>query len=86
MSSSDSSLSQGLSKRTGLLGLKVWVVVGICVGVLMLCILLMLIICLTYRSRKRLRRDSSNPPLSQIPVVSKEIKEVRVEQFPLLVS
>ncbi|KAL0904411.1 hypothetical protein M5K25_026515 [Dendrobium thyrsiflorum] len=83
MSSSDSSLSQGLSKKTGLLGLKVWVIVGICVGVLMLCILLMLIICLTYRSWKKLR-TSSNPPLTQIPVVSKEIKEVRVEQLPPL--
>ncbi|XP_020599876.1 probable receptor-like protein kinase At5g18500 [Phalaenopsis equestris] len=84
MSSTDTGLSQGLSKKTDLLGLKIWVIVGICVGALMLCILLMLIICLTYRSRKKLRRDSSNSPLTQIPVVSKEIKEVKVKQLPSL--
>ncbi|KAK8914332.1 putative receptor-like protein kinase [Platanthera zijinensis] len=83
MSSSNSSLAQGLSKKTDLLGLKVWVVIGICVGVLMLCILLILITCVSYRSRKRLR-TSSNLPLTQIPAVSKEIKEVKIEHLPSL--
>ncbi|KAJ6795596.1 putative receptor-like protein kinase [Iris pallida] len=79
--SSDSALNQGLSKKTGLLGLKVWVIIGIGVMVLILCMLFVLVICLTARkSRRRSQRPSANLPVTQIPAVSKEIKEVRVEQ------
>ncbi|KAG0501626.1 hypothetical protein HPP92_001698 [Vanilla planifolia] len=82
MSSSQSSLNQHLSQKTDFLGLKVWVIIGLCVGAVMLCVLLMLVACVTSRNRTRLRRASTNLPLTQIPAVSKEIKEVRVEQVP----
>ncbi|KAG6517483.1 hypothetical protein ZIOFF_020875 [Zingiber officinale] len=60
---------------------ELWVVIGIAVGVSMLAVLLILVICLNARSQKRLR-TSINLPVSQIPAVSKEIKEVRVQQTP----
>ncbi|ONK63074.1 uncharacterized protein A4U43_C07F11140 [Asparagus officinalis] len=78
---SDTALSQGLSKKTGLFGLKIWVVIGIGIGLFMFCVFVVIAICLSVRNRRRLRRRASgNLPVSQIPAVSKEIKEVRVEQ------
>ncbi|KAF8387710.1 hypothetical protein HHK36_026364 [Tetracentron sinense] len=71
-------LNAELSKKTGVFGLKVWVLVGIFVGVFIIFILSVLSLCLT--SRKRSRRATDKLPLSQIPTVSKEIKEIRVEQ------
>ncbi|KAL5538062.1 hypothetical protein UlMin_042272 [Ulmus minor] len=73
-----SDLNEGLSKKTLVFGLKVWVLTGIIVGVFIVIILLVLSICLS--SRKRSRRVKDMLPLSQIPNVSKEIKEIRVDQ------
>ncbi|XP_010941477.1 probable receptor-like protein kinase At5g18500 [Elaeis guineensis] len=77
---SSPSLKGHLYKKTFLFGLKLWVVIAIGVGVFMLGVLSVLVICLNARSRRRLRRASNNLPISQIPSVSKEIKEVRVEE------
>nr|DAD38427.1 TPA_asm: hypothetical protein HUJ06_009068 [Nelumbo nucifera] len=71
-------LNAELSKKTGVLGLKVWVLIGICVMLSIVIILTVMVICLF--SRRRSRRSNDNLPLSQIPAVSKEIKEVRVDQ------
>ncbi|KAF8401227.1 hypothetical protein HHK36_012156 [Tetracentron sinense] len=71
-------LNAELSKKTAIFGLKVWVLIGIIVGVFIIIILSVLSLCLT--SRKKSRRATDKLPLSQIPNVSKEIKEVRVEQ------
>ncbi|OAY70339.1 putative receptor-like protein kinase, partial [Ananas comosus] len=79
---SSSSLKDHLSEKTFLFGLKLWVLIGILVGASMLAILFAIVICLNYRSRRRLKRGSTNLPITQIPPVSKEIKEVRVEQVP----
>ncbi|KAK7284455.1 hypothetical protein RJT34_19201 [Clitoria ternatea] len=73
-----SSLNAELSKKTPIFGLKVWEVIGIAVALCIIVILSMLSICLT--SRKKSRKAKDKIPLSQIPTVSKEIKEVRVEQ------
>ncbi|KAL0364889.1 UNVERIFIED_CONTAM: putative receptor-like protein kinase [Sesamum angustifolium] len=73
-----SDLNAELSKNVGLFGLKVWEVVGIIVGILIVFILFVLAFYLT--TQKKLRRAQKKLPLSQIPTVSKEIKEVRVEQ------
>nr|GLL37445.1 probable receptor-like protein kinase At5g18500 [Ipomoea trifida] len=71
-----SDLNKGLSKETSV-GLKVWELVGIIVGLLIVVILLALTFYLTLR--KKSRRAKENHPICQIPTVSKEIKEVRVE-------
>lgn len=81
MSSSGSSLNNQLSQKTDVFGLKLWIVIGISVGVLIFCVLCTLVLCLVVRSRKRFRTSSKYLPTSQIPAVSKEIKEVRVEQI-----
>lgn len=73
-----SGLQAELSKKTSLFGLKVWVLVGIFVGVFIVIILLLMSLCLT--SRKKSRRANNKLPLSQIPTISKEIKEIRVDQ------
>ncbi|XP_015900160.3 probable receptor-like protein kinase At5g18500 [Ziziphus jujuba] len=73
-----SDLNEGLSKKTFVFGLKVWVLTGIFVGVFIVIILLVLSICLT--SRKRSRKNNDMLPLCQIPNVSKEIKEIKIDQ------
>lgn len=74
-----SDLNEGLSKKTFVFGLRVWVLTGIIVGLFIVIILLVLSICLT--SRKRSRRAKGMIPLTQIPNVSREIKEIRVDHI-----
>lgn len=71
-------LEAELSKKTPIFGIKVWEIIGIGVGLSIIVILSVLSYCLT--SRKKSRKSRDEVPVSQIPVVSKEIKEVRVEQ------
>ncbi|KAK6119087.1 hypothetical protein DH2020_047173 [Rehmannia glutinosa] len=73
-----SDLNEELSKNIGFFGLKVWEVIAIIIGLLIVVILFALAFYLF--SQKKLRRAQEKIPLSQIPNVSKEIKEVRVEQ------
>ncbi|KAL3814612.1 hypothetical protein ACJIZ3_015880 [Penstemon smallii] len=73
-----SNLNTELSKNSGIFGLKVWEIIGIIVGLLIVVILFALTCYLT--SRKKSRRSQEKLPLTQIPTISKEIKEVRVEQ------
>lgn len=73
-----SDLNAELAKKTFVFGLKVWVLTGILVGVFIVMILLVLSICLT--SRKKSRKSNDMLPLNQIPNVSREIKEIRVDQ------
>jgi hypothetical protein len=79
--SSSPTLQDHLSQPTGPLHLKVWEVVCIALGVFMVAVFF-LTVWLTMRSRKRTRRATANIPVTQIPAISKEIKEVRVEQVP----
>ncbi|KAK2966795.1 hypothetical protein RJ640_008798 [Escallonia rubra] len=71
-------LNAELSKKIGVLGIKVWELIGLIVGLFIVVILFVLTCYLT--SRKKSRRAREKIPFSQIPTVSKEIKEVRVEQ------
>ncbi|GLJ14142.1 hypothetical protein SUGI_0226980 [Cryptomeria japonica] len=71
-------LNAELSKKTFILGLKLWVLIGIAVGAFIVLILFMLSIWLT--SRRKSRRMLEKIPVTQIPSVSKEIKEVKVDR------
>lgn len=71
-------LNTGLSTKTFVFGLKVWVLTAIIVGLFIVIILVVISFCLT--SRKKSRRANGMLPLSQIPTVSEEIKEIKVDQ------
>ncbi|CAH1447594.1 unnamed protein product [Lactuca virosa] len=73
-------LNTGLSQQIGVLGIKVWELIGIIVGLLIVGILCVLTCYLTSRKKVRGGRGRDRVSHSQIPTVSKEIKEVRVEQ------
>ncbi|KAJ7548670.1 hypothetical protein O6H91_07G021700 [Diphasiastrum complanatum] len=70
-------LNDHLSKKTAIFGLKLWVVLGIGVGVIFAFILFFLSIWLA--SRRRSRRSKENFPHT-IPIVSKEIQEVKMDR------
>ncbi|XP_010544138.1 PREDICTED: probable receptor-like protein kinase At5g18500 [Tarenaya hassleriana] len=70
-------LKDQLSRNSHVFGLKVWEVIGIAVALFIIAILSVLSFCLT--SKKKSGRSKTSLPVSQIPPVSKEIKEVRVE-------
>ncbi|CAI9115802.1 OLC1v1016798C2 [Oldenlandia corymbosa var. corymbosa] len=77
-SSKNASLNDELSKRTSIFGLRLWVVVGICVGAAI--VLFLFIISLWFTSRrhsKKSRLASQKNPT--IPNVSKEIQEIWVD-------
>lgn len=73
-----SNLNEDMSKETAVFGLKVWELIGIIVVFFIVFILLSVTLYLTLR--KKSRRAKENLPLCQIPKVSKEIKEVQVDQ------
>ncbi|KAM6584764.1 hypothetical protein CsatB_011766 [Cannabis sativa] len=73
-----------LSKPTSIFGLRLWVVIGILVGSLIVITLFLLSICITSRHRTKHKSKSSTKPTStmasaidlQTPVISKEIQEI----------
>ncbi|KAK7269466.1 hypothetical protein RIF29_22193 [Crotalaria pallida] len=71
-------LKTELSHKTPIFGIKVWEIIGIAVGLSVIVILCVISLCLTSRKKSRKARDKV--PVSQIPPISKEIKEVRVER------
>lgn len=73
---SSDSLNQELSKKTSLLGLKLWVLIGLCVGAFIILILCILSVWVTFRRKSRKTLDKYL--LSQIPNFSKDIKVDRV--------
>lgn len=74
--SSTGPLSAQLSKKTAFFGLKLWVVIGICVGAFIVLILSLLSLWVTFRRKSR--RSLDRIILSQIPNVSKEIEVDKV--------
>ncbi|CAL0311187.1 unnamed protein product [Lupinus luteus] len=74
------SVSNELSKKTLIFGLKIWEIIGIVVGLFIIVILCVLSLCLTSRKKSRKVNKDNKFRVSQIPSVSKEIKEVSVEQ------
>ncbi|XP_073046280.1 probable receptor-like protein kinase At5g18500 [Primulina eburnea] len=71
-----SSHNSGLSKETGIFNLKVWALVGI-----FFCIFAVLVLSMLwwFIARKKFR-TANKLPVNQIPNVSKEIKEIRMDQ------
>nr|GMD61952.1 probable serine/threonine-protein kinase At1g01540 [Ipomoea batatas] len=68
-----------LSKPTSIFGLKLWVVIGIFVGAVIVLILFLISLCIT-ASRRRTSKAKllySHPAAAELtPVVSKEIQEI----------
>lgn len=73
--STDGSLSAKLSEKTAL-GIKLWVLIGLCVGLFIVIILCILSVWVTFRRKSRRRVDGF--PLSQIPNVTKDIRVDRI--------
>lgn len=74
--SSGSSLNAELSKKTSFLGLKLWVLICLCLGAFIVLILCLLSIWVTFRRKSRRSLDKFS--VNQIPNVSKDIKVDRV--------
>ncbi|XP_064958826.1 probable receptor-like protein kinase At2g42960 isoform X2 [Musa acuminata AAA Group] len=74
--SSGSSLNAELLQKTPVFGLRLWVVIGICFGVLIVFILTILSTWVTFK--RKTSRGFDNMTISQIPTVSKEITVDRV--------
>ncbi|PON94212.1 Serine/threonine protein kinase [Trema orientale] len=75
-------LNDQLSKRTSIFGLRLWVVLGICVGAAI--VLVLFLISLWFTSRRNGSSSSSSskaksPQNPTIPSVSKEIQEIRID-------
>lgn len=73
---SSGELKSELNRKTSFLGLKLWVVMGLCVGIFIVGILCMLSIWVTCRRKSRRTLDGYSH--CQIPNVSKDIKVDRV--------
>ncbi|CAK9176434.1 unnamed protein product [Ilex paraguariensis] len=73
---SSGSLNAELSEKTSFLGLKLWVVIGVCVGAFIVFILCILSIWMTFRRKSR--RTLNKYSVFEIPNVSKDIKVDRV--------
>lgn len=70
-------LNDQLSKRTSIFGLRLWVVLGICVGAAI--VIVLFLISLWFTSRRN-SSSKSKPSLNPtIPNVSKEIQEIRID-------
>ncbi|GAV67743.1 Pkinase domain-containing protein [Cephalotus follicularis] len=67
-------MSDHLSKTTSIFGLHLWVVVGVCVGAAF--VLLLFLISLWLASKRSKQKPCQQP---KIPIVSKEIQEIKVE-------
>ncbi|XVE94929.1 hypothetical protein REPUB_Repub02eG0052300 [Reevesia pubescens] len=77
-------LNDQLSKRTSIFGLRLWVVLGICVGAAI--VIVLFLISLWFTSKRQNKATSNNNNVHKptynstvIPTVSKEIQEIRVD-------
>lgn len=71
-------LNDQLSKRTSIFGLRLWVVLGICVGAAIVLVLFLISLWFTSRRNSSSKAKSSQNPT--IPNVSKEIQEIRIDR------
>ncbi|KAB5556962.1 hypothetical protein DKX38_007871 [Salix brachista] len=67
-------MSDQLSKPTSVFGLRLWVVLGVCVGTAI--VLLLFFITLWLASKSKMSTNNEH----KIPIVSKEIQEIRFDQ------
>ncbi|KAL5558828.1 hypothetical protein UlMin_035039 [Ulmus minor] len=70
-------LNDQLSKRTSIFGLRLWVVLGICVGAAI--VLVLFLISLWFTSRRNGSSKAKPVQNATIPNVSKEIQEIRID-------
>ncbi|CAH9144861.1 unnamed protein product [Cuscuta epithymum] len=70
-------LNDELSKRTTVFGLRLWVILGFCLGAAF--VLLLFIISVWLTSRRNVRKKITSFLPHAIPAVSKEIQEIRVD-------
>ncbi|URE26567.1 serine threonine-protein kinase [Musa troglodytarum] len=77
-----------LSNKTSIFGLRLWVVIGICVGAAIVLVLVLLTLCLACRRRRTLSSSPRKKPQKSLkihlqdpsPPVSKDIPEIRHHQ------
>nr|GMC74778.1 probable receptor-like protein kinase At2g42960 [Ipomoea batatas] len=74
---SSGSLNTELSKKTAFFGLKLWVVIGICIGVFIVGVLCLLSVCATFRRKSRRTLDKYSH--CKIPNISKDITVDRID-------
>ncbi|CAI9763627.1 unnamed protein product [Fraxinus pennsylvanica] len=72
-------LSDELSKRTSIFGLRLWVIVGICVGAAIVIFLFLISLWITSRRNSNKKTLLLTHKNSNIPKVSREIQEIRVD-------
>ncbi|XP_073306115.1 probable serine/threonine-protein kinase At1g01540 isoform X2 [Primulina huaijiensis] len=72
-------MSVELSTRTSIFGLRLWVVLGICVGAAVVIFLFLISLWFTFRRNKKTSLLSTQKD-STIPSVSREIQEIRVDR------
>ncbi|KAF9678510.1 hypothetical protein SADUNF_Sadunf07G0042400 [Salix dunnii] len=68
-------MTDKLSRPTSVFGLRLWVVLGVCVGTAIVSLLFFITLWL---ASKKSRRSTKNKP--KIPTVTKEIQEIRIDQ------
>ncbi|KAL9327650.1 hypothetical protein ACSQ67_002653 [Phaseolus vulgaris] len=73
--SSSGAMNDQLSNPTSIFGLRLWVVLGVCVGAAIVLILFLISVWVAFK------RSKANPV--SIPDVSKEIQEIRVDHAPI---
>ncbi|KAF8405220.1 hypothetical protein HHK36_010120 [Tetracentron sinense] len=78
---SDESLGHKFMAETSLFGLKLYVVIGICVGCL-IAIAIMILLCFRSNRNSRKRRMRVKHTSSLIPIISKEIVEIKASDLP----
>ncbi|CAL5187876.1 unnamed protein product [Lathyrus oleraceus] len=72
-------MTDQLSDQTSIFGLRLWVVLGVSVGVAIVLLLFLISVWLAY---KRSNNKNSNTFKTSIPNISKEIKEIKLDVLP----
>ncbi|XP_059623898.1 probable serine/threonine-protein kinase At1g01540 [Cornus florida] len=72
-------MNEQLSKQTLIFGLRLWVVLGVCVGAAFVILLFLLSLWLTQK-RNRTQRIRPSTHTSAIPIVSRDIQEIKIDR------
>ncbi|XP_044512175.1 probable serine/threonine-protein kinase At1g01540 [Mangifera indica] len=79
-------LNNQLSKRTSIFGLRLWVVLGICVGAAIVLVLFLISLWFSSKRNNNSKRHNKSFSLNNInptiPNVSKDIEEIRIDPEP----
>lgn len=72
-------LNDELSKKTSIFGLRLWVVVGICVGAAIVILMFLISLYFTSKHNNSCKKTKTLPQKPTIPNISKEIREIRID-------